>query len=158
MLSGGTSMSWRRWVQWRMGRRRPMRREGRREGRRWMIASCYVGGRSEVGGGGLEAVLVGDLEIVDCTRNESEVKQKGRFVLLCLASSWSLCASDGEWSMRAAAPLEQSTTNYCYSLIALIQFFDLPALIDACHRCLRQGWTFYNSNFCENLSRASLSL
>ena len=39
-----------------------------------MIASCYVGGRSEVGSGcnGLEAVLVGDLKSLIAL--ESEVK------------------------------------------------------------------------------------
>ena len=47
-----------------------------------MIASYYGGGRSEVGSvcNGLEAVLVGDLEIVDCTRKRSQATQgKGRF-------------------------------------------------------------------------------
>ena len=41
-----------------------------------MIASCYVGGRSEVGSGcnGLEAVLVGDLKSLIAL--ESEVKQR----------------------------------------------------------------------------------
>ena len=53
-----------------------------------MIASCYGGGRSEVGSvcNGLEAVLVGDLEIIDCTRQATQ--RKARVVLaVCLASS-----------------------------------------------------------------------
>ena len=72
-----------------------------------MIASCYAGGRSEVGSGcnGLEAVLVGDLEIVDCTRKRSQEGSVRIFLAVSeLVSGKQLeqfMCRDGEWFMRA---------------------------------------------------------